>query len=983
MTEETQISPGSEALPTKGSTNTLLRIFRYGVVRLLSIAVTVVIAVFLTIVVANLGGKLDTAKRAYIDEAIGMRIQGGWLSDVIDPVMREAAINQAREAMIESAGLNTPFLVRTFRWLWDGLTLNWGDTYIRVSIGGIPSRQTSAVILDYLPRTLLVFGGANVLLFFVSIALALGLSRRYGSWQDKLVTALAPLAAAPSWAYGLLIAAVMIHIFHTSFSKFDEWPSGFNLAYLPYYAKRLLPAMSAIFISKLFQSIYAWRTLFLVNSSEEYVDIAKAKGLPGRMLEWRYILRPVLPNVITSFALILVSLWQEVIVLETIFAVEGVGYLFYQAIRANNILMTVALVTMFAYMIAVTVFLLDMIYALVDPRVKIGGGGTVRSFSRRRGLKEWLRLRRRDRDLPPPVTLSWREHEIAPAETAPVPLAPAAPRLLLLRDTAAATGGMAGRSMQQYVLELGHRLAEAGVLLQASDAFWLTRDELKAASDALKTGRAIRPLSLVVRERRTALQISAAQASVPPPAKMPRPSAAPHFHYHRPSLLARFGESVKLLAHYPSAVAGVSIILFLIAVSIYTVIALPYRQAVKDWRGDDMPWMRNPQYAGPAWLNWFRSDDLPETVIMDSRSESVSKTREVLSEVTTSITFSLPFDYTSTHYPSEMIIFFTSTSPEKNPLIALTWVMPDGRQIEVGSFSITSAYNYYVFQDERLLRKLRTPLVEQGMFGDPATELASALPGRYELQVTAYVFEPDADVNAEMVVYGKVHGMAGTDGRRRDLMLGLLWGTPVALAFGLLAAGGTTLSTIIIAAVGTWFGGWVDDLIQRLTEINMILPFFPVSLMIYILYSKSFWVILGVTVLLSVFGSAIKNYRSLFLQIKELPFFEAARAYGASDTRIIFRYMIPRIGTILVPHMVILVPTYVYLEAALSILGLYDPATPPTWGQLVLQGLSDGVYQGAFYMVYEPAVLLMLTGYAFLLLGMSLERVFEPRLRER
>ena len=72
------------------------------------------------------------------------------------------------------------------------------------------------------------------------------------------------------------------------------------------------------------------------------------------------------------------------------------------------------------------------------------------------------------------------------------------------------------------------------------------------------------------------------------------------------------------------------------------------------------------------------------------------------------------------------------------------------------------------------------------------------------------VFEEGSDVDAELVIYGQVHGLGGTDHRRRDLMVALLWGTPVALAFGLLAALGTTITTMIISGVGTWFGGWVD-----------------------------------------------------------------------------------------------------------------------------------------------------------------------------
>jgi peptide/nickel transport system permease protein len=186
---------------------------------------------------------------------------------------------------------------------------------------------------------------------------------------------------------------------------------------------------------------------------------------------------------------------------------------------------------------------------------------------------------------------------------------------------------------------------------------------------------------------------------------------------------------------------------------------------------------------------------------------------------------------------------------------------------------------------------------------------------------------------------------------------------------------------MVIAAVGTWFGGWVDNLVQRITEVNMVLPFLPVSLMVYTLYSKSFWVILGVTVLLSIFGNAVKNYRAIFLQVKQEPYIEVARSYSASDLRIIFRYLIPRIIPVLIPQLVILVPSYVFLEATLAFLGVSDPVLP-TWGKLLVDGLSHGTYSGNYHLVLEPLSLLMLIGLAFALLGIALERIFQPRLRE-
>ena len=204
----------------------------------------------------------------------------------------------------------------------------------------------------------------------------------------------------------------------------------------------------------------------------------------------------------------------------------------------------------------------------------------------------------------------------------------------------------------------------------------------------------------------------------------------------------------------------------------------------------------------------------------------------------------------------------------------------------------------------------------------------------------------------------------------------------MALSFGIVAAVATSVSGMALAAAGAWLGGWFDRIVQLLTEVNLVLPFFPVALMVYILYSKSFWVLLGVTVLLSIFGASLKSYRATFLQFKEAPYVDAARAYGAGDLRIVIRYLIPRIIAVLVPRIVILIPGYVFLEATLGFLGVSDP-TLPTWGKLVEGALSYGVYQDVYHLVLFPIGLLMLTGLAFALIAFALERAFEPRLRDR
>jgi peptide/nickel transport system permease protein len=108
---------------------------------------------------------------------------------------------------------------------------------------------------------------------------------------------------------------------------------------------------------------------------------------------------------------------------------------------------------------------------------------------------------------------------------------------------------------------------------------------------------------------------------------------------------------------------------------------------------------------------------------------------------------------------------------------------------------------------------------------------------------------------------------------------------------------------------------------------------------------------------------------------------EAARAYGASDTRLVTRYLIPRVLPIVLPKLIILVPSFVFLEATLAYVGISDPVTP-TWGKLLVEALSSSVYHESYHAVLAPFVLLFLVGFAFAMIGLALERIFDPRLRE-
>jgi len=434
------------------------------------------------------------------------------------------------------------------------------------------------------------------------------------------------------------------------------------------------------------------------------------------------------------------------------------------------------------------------------------------------------------------------------------------------------------------------------------------------------------------------------------------------------------------MLRYPSAIAGMVIISLLVAVAVYAVIKIPYNEAIRLWRGGEDVWYRNPKFAAPAWYNFFTSRKLPISFDVNSASGGMTKTMTPGAQGTGTIQIDYSFDYRYDDYPQEMLLYFTAKYAQKEPFVSVAWLTPDGRKIRIDDFGVGQGDTLRISQDQRLIQRLNGANPMQALFEDPKT--GRIVKGNYRLQLLATTFEPNSDLDVEFVFHGQLYGLAGTDQARRDLMVPLLWGAPVALAFGLIASLGTLVLTMIIAAVGTWYGGWVDGLIQRITEINLVLPFLSILIMIGTFYSRSIWIILGATVLLSIFTGSIKSYRAIFMQVKESMYIEAARAYGASDGRIIFQYLIPRMIPLLIPGLVSSVPAFVFLEASLAVLGLGDPVLP-TWGKIINDADTNGaLYKGLYYWIMEPAALLMITGFGFAMLGFALDRVFNPRLRD-
>lgn len=436
---------------------------------------------------------------------------------------------------------------------------------------------------------------------------------------------------------------------------------------------------------------------------------------------------------------------------------------------------------------------------------------------------------------------------------------------------------------------------------------------------------------------------------------------------------------LKELRRYPSAVVGIVILVFFFLFSVYTVFALPYNEAISLWQAGKGVWDDHPRRAQPVWYDWFSKDKLSHTIKVNL--EDGNMTVQPIGDGMNRVEATFPFEFSYDTFPKEISLF---TESDEKAEFSVYMRRPDGKTITVTEDMVFDAsYIYRISQEQPLRRELGDVVPHVGLFAERfGRDSGKPVQGNYELVVQGDLESTNQLHSAELVVYGQVHGWAGTDHLRRDLTVALRWGAPIGLIFGVLAAVGSTITTFVLAGIGTWFGGKLDAIFHRLTEISMILPLLVVLVMVGHYFSRSIWVILGALIVLNIFGASMKTYRAMFLQAKEASYIEAARAYGAGNFRIIFRYLLPRLAPTLLPNFVTVIPMFVFMEATLAVLGLGDPRIP-TWGKIIHDAQqNDALYMGNYSWILIPSIILILIGFCFSLVGFTLDRVFNPRLRK-
>ncbi len=219
----------------------------------------------------------------------------------------------------------------------------------------------------------------------------------------------------------------------------------------------------------------------------------------------------------------------------------------------------------------------------------------------------------------------------------------------------------------------------------------------------------------------------------------------------------------------------------------------------------------------------------------------------------------------------------------------------------------------------------------------------------------------------------------GTDYLGRDMLAGLVDGGDATLLVGATAAAITVFIGILVGALAGYYGGWVDEVLMRVTEFFQVLPALLFAMVIVALFSPSLMTIATAIGVVS-WPQTARLTRAEFLKIKNLEYVAAVRSLGASDASIIWSVILPNALPPLIVSATLIVGAAILFEAGLSFLGLGDPNVV-SWGSMI--GYNRPYILDAWWAVALPGTAIFLTVLSISLIGDGLNDAFNPKLRDR
>ena len=283
-----------------------------------------------------------------------------------DPAEQRAGMNATPEVVAQirsEMGLDDPLPVRYLRWLGDAVRFDFGESL------GRDGFTVTELVRTALPKTLEIMLLAELLALSVAVPLALAAARRPGGPVDRFAgSAVFVLLAVPTFVFGIYLQYLFgvrlgwFPVISNDLPGFERDPLGNLQAYfLP--SLTLASALIAIYVRIL-------RGDVIETMQQDYVMLAQARGISDRRLLWRHVLRPSSINTMTAIGLQVAGLIGGAFVIEALFAIPGIGRLLIDSVGQGDTNTVAAIVTLVSVGYVAVNMLVDVVYSLIDPRIR-------------------------------------------------------------------------------------------------------------------------------------------------------------------------------------------------------------------------------------------------------------------------------------------------------------------------------------------------------------------------------------------------------------------------------------------------------------------------------------------------------------------------------------------------------------------------------------------------------------------------------------
>lgn len=435
-------------------------------------------------------------------------------------------------------------------------------------------------------------------------------------------------------------------------------------------------------------------------------------------------------------------------------------------------------------------------------------------------------------------------------------------------------------------------------------------------------------------------------------------------------------------------IVGITILGILITTSIITIIAIPV-ETFQEWNNPGN-WISYPKVAIPIWVNIFMAEKIPEHKILENPSIQTNSEGEIM---LSSHKFGVNFDYE--FFPNDFIYVFSSEYSE-SALLQMSVIRPDGVKLELLSTSLPysntkTIHSERIFSTDEAIKKnllLQSEIFDFDLEGLSAEDIVFSdiktnkpLKGDYIFSIDTYSVNSEIKSHeSKLIIGGKAFGMMGTDELRRDLAIGLLWGTPLALFIGLVVSIASVIAGLLYGVYAGFKGKKTDEVMMRFNDVIYALPALPFLIILSVTISNSIFVLVGFLMIFGWVGIA-KVARSMSLQIKTRGYVDAANMMGQKNSKIVLKHILPQLLPYAFASIAISVPAAITTEAGLSFLGLGDPSFP-TWGHILHDANTFGAAaRGLWWWIMPPGVMIAIAGLAFVFIGNALDTIVNPKLK--